>query len=81
MFCMFFTLIRHMIHLNTGLSKKNLAKFGDTCYVRADGLCIGCLSQWAERGWEDSNMQEFFLHDPVHDLDNCFLHATVKCLS
>ena len=24
----------------TGSSKKNLAKFSDTCFVRADGLCI-----------------------------------------
>ena len=44
----------------TGSSKKNPAKFGDSCSVRADGLCIGCLGQWAERGREDSNMQEFF---------------------
>ena len=40
--------------------KKSPAKFGDTCSVRADGLCIGCLGQWAERGREYSNMQEFF---------------------
>ena len=26
----------------TGLSKKVLAKFGDTCPVRAGGLCISC---------------------------------------
>ena len=45
---------------NTGSCKKNPAKFGDTSSVRADGLCIGCLGQWAERGREDSNMQEFF---------------------
>ena len=44
----------------TGSSKKNPAKFGDTCSVRADGLCIGCLVQWAERGRENTNMQEFF---------------------
>ena len=44
----------------TGSSKKNPAKFSDTCSVRADGLCIGCLGQWAERGRENSNMQEFF---------------------
>ena len=44
----------------TGSSKKNPAKFGDTCSVRADGLCIGCLGQYAERGRENSNMQEFF---------------------
>ena len=51
--------------LQTGLSKKIPAKFSDSCSVRADGLCIGCLGQWAERGREDSNMQEFFLLDPV----------------
>ena len=45
---------------STGLSKKIPAKFGDTCSVRADWLCIGCLGQWAERGREDSNMHEFF---------------------
>ena len=45
---------------NTGSSKKIPAKFGDTCSVRADGLCNGCLGQWAERGREYSNMQEFF---------------------
>ena len=27
---------------STGSSKKNPAKFSDTCSVRADGLCIGC---------------------------------------
>ena len=45
---------------STGSSTKNLAKFSDTCSVRADGLCIGCLGKWAERGREDSNMHEFF---------------------
>ena len=44
----------------TGLSKKNPAKFGDACSVRVDGLSIGCLGQWAERGRENSNMHEFF---------------------
>ena len=48
------------ILMTTGSSKKNPAKFGDTCSVRADGLCIGCLGQWAERGRGNSNMQEFF---------------------
>ena len=42
------------------VEQKNPAKFSDTCSVRADGLCIGCLCQWAERGREYSNMQEFF---------------------
>ena len=34
--------------------------FGEQSSVRADGLCIGCLGQWAEGGRENSNMQEFF---------------------
>ena len=42
------------------VEQKNPAKFGDTCSVRADGLCIGCLGQWAETGRDNSNMQEFF---------------------
>ena len=55
-------LLKHAFCLiwNTGVSKKVPAKFGDTCSVRADGLCIGCLNQWAGRGRENSNMQEFF---------------------
>ena len=32
----------------TGLSKKVPAKFSDTCSVRADGLCIGCLDYGQE---------------------------------
>ena len=44
----------------TGLSEKIPAKFGDTCSVRAYGLCIGYIGQRAERGRENSNMQEFF---------------------
>ena len=48
-----------------GRAKKNPAKFGYTCSLRADGLCFGCLGQWAGRERENSNMQEFFLHDPV----------------
>ena len=44
----------------TGLSKKIPAKFGDTCSVRADWLCIGCIGQWAEGGRDNSNTQEFF---------------------
>ena len=45
---------------NTGSSKIIPAKFSDTCSIRADGLCIGCLGQWAERGRENSNLQEIF---------------------
>ena len=39
---------------------KNPAKFSDTYSFTADGLCIGCLGQWAETGRENSNMQESF---------------------
>ena len=44
----------------TGVEQTIPAKFSDTCSIRADGQCIGCLGQWAERGRENSNMQEFF---------------------
>ena len=39
---------------------KNLAKFCDTCSLRADGLCIG--SPRLAGGWKarDAKMQEFF---------------------
>ena len=46
--------------IHTGSCEKVPAKFGVESSVKADGLCIGCLGQWAERGREDSNMQEFF---------------------
>ena len=48
------------LSLHTGLSKKIPDKFGDTCSVRADWLCIGYLGQGAERGRDNSNTQEFF---------------------
>ena len=51
-----------------GRAKKILAKLSDKCSDRADGLCIGCLDQWAERGREDSNMLEFFFHNPVDSI-------------
>ena len=39
---------------HTGASKKNPAKFSDSCSVRADGLCIGSprlvVSGWEEGG-------------------------------
>ena len=44
----------------TGSSKKNLAKFSDTCSVWADGLCIGSPSSVGGRKAVNSNMQEFF---------------------
>ena len=30
----------------------------ETLYIRADGLCIGFLGQWAER--EQENIHDFF---------------------
>ena len=44
----------------TGSCEKVPAKFGEESSVKADGLCIGCLGQWAEVRRENSNMQEFF---------------------
>ena len=44
----------------TGLCEKVPPKFGEESSVKAQRLCIGCLSQWAEVGRENSNMQEFF---------------------
>ena len=43
-----------------GRAKKNLAKFSDTCSVRADGLCIGSPRLVGVRKAGNSNMQEFF---------------------
>ena len=40
--------------------KKSLAKFSDICSVRADGLCIGYLGQWTERGRQNLNVHDFF---------------------
>ena len=44
----------------TGSSKKNLAKFSDTCSVRADGLCIGSPRLVGGKKVGNLNMQEFF---------------------
>ena len=49
----------------TRSSKKVPAKFADTCYVRADRLCIGCLGQWAERGRKFKHAG-IVPHDPIH---------------
>ena len=40
--------------------KKNLAKFSDTCSVRADGLCIGSPRLVGGKKAGNLNMQEFF---------------------
>ena len=42
------------------VEQKNLAKFSDTCSVRADGLCIGSPRLVGGRKAGNSNMQEFF---------------------
>ena len=39
---------------------KNLAKFSDTCSVRADGLCIGSTRLVGRRKAGNSNMLDFF---------------------
>ena len=41
------------------------ARFSEECFIWADGLCIGCMIQWATIGRKNSNMRGFFLHDPV----------------
>ena len=43
-----------------GRAKKNLAKFSNTCYVRADGLCISSPRLVGGRKAGNSNIQEFF---------------------
>ena len=50
------------------VEQKNLSKFGDTCSVLADGLCIGCLGQWAV-GKKFKHAGNFLL-DPVHTLQH-----------
>ena len=45
--------------------KKNLAKFSDTCSVRADGLCIRSPRLVGGRKAGNSNMEDFFLHHAV----------------
>ena len=57
----------------TGLCEKVPAKFGKESSVNADGLCIGCLRQWAEEGRENSNMQEFFCTTLYIYLITCLL--------
>ena len=57
----------------TGLYEKVHVKFGEESSVKVDGLCIGCISQWAEVERENSNMLEFFcttLYNTCAPLDN-----------
>ena len=42
------------------VEQKNLAKFSDTCSVRADGLCIGNSRLVRGRKAGNSNMQDLF---------------------
>ena len=42
---------------STGACEKVSAKFGEESSVWADGLCIGCLSQWSAARRKNSNMQ------------------------
>ena len=44
----------------TGPSRKNLAKFSDTCSVSADEMCIGSPRLVGGRKEGNSNMQGFF---------------------
>ena len=45
---------------STGSSKKNPAKFSDTCSFRAHGLCNGSPKLVGSREARNSNMQDFF---------------------
>ena len=42
------------------VEQKKLAKFSDTCSVRADGLCIGSPRLVGGRKAGNSNMQDLF---------------------
>ena len=63
-----FTAFIRRIHIICGLvakyrvEQKNLAKFSDTCSIRADGLCIGSPRLVGRRKAGNSNVQDFFLH-------------------
>ena len=49
----------------TGSSKNNLAKFSDTCSIRANGLCFCSPRLVGGRKAENSNMQSFLHHAVV----------------
>ena len=53
-----------------GRAKKNLAKFSDTCSVRADGLCIGSPRLVGGRKAGNSNLQEFFFTTLYRDFES-----------
>ena len=55
-----------MYFVGLGSSKKNLAKFSDTCSVRADGLCTGSPRLVGGRKAGNSNMQGFLHHAVLH---------------
>ena len=50
------------------VEQKNPAKFGDTCSVRADGLCIGSPRLVGRERAGTFKHAGIFLHDPVYDL-------------
>ena len=73
--CLTFKLLFWKAH--TAWSKKNQAKFSDTCSVRADGLCIGCPRLVGRRKAANSNMLEFFcttLYNP--NCPSIYVHIT-----
>ena len=53
--------VGQILHHIYRAEQKNLAKFSDTCSVRAGGLCIGSPRLVGGRKAGNSNMQEFFL--------------------
>ena len=52
--------LRNTLNSSTGSSKKSLAKFSDTCSIRANGLCIGSPRLVGRRKAGNSNIQGFF---------------------
>ena len=63
-----------------GRAKKNLAKFSDTCSVRADGLCIGSPRLVGGRKAGNSNKPDF-LHHSVQVISlGSVLTSVLKCI-
>ena len=65
-----------MVNTCTGSRGKNPAKFSDTCSVKANGLCIGCVGQWAERGREKFKHAGVFSYDPVQHSQRSIWYQT-----
>ena len=72
-YCKLSEQLRHcklIIHTHTtGSSKKIVLILVTYALSEADGLCIGCLGQWAETGRVNSNMEDFFFARPCKTLD------------